>query len=52
MKFAHFSHVWNKPDMTPGQRYQQLWDELELCDEHGFDMAFAVEHHFRPYEAL
>jgi alkanesulfonate monooxygenase SsuD/methylene tetrahydromethanopterin reductase-like flavin-dependent oxidoreductase (luciferase family) len=52
MKFAHFSHVWNKPGMTPAQRYQQLWDELALCDEHGFDYAFAVEHHFRPYEAL
>lgn len=52
MKFAHFSHVWNKPNMTPAQRYQQLWDELALCDEHGFDYAFVVEHHFRPYEAL
>jgi alkanesulfonate monooxygenase SsuD/methylene tetrahydromethanopterin reductase-like flavin-dependent oxidoreductase (luciferase family) len=38
--------------MTPRQRYDQLWDELALCDEHGFDYAFAVEHHFRPYEAL
>jgi len=52
MKFAHFSHVWNKPGMSPGQRYAQLWDELALCDEHGFDYAFAVEHHFRPFEAL
>jgi alkanesulfonate monooxygenase SsuD/methylene tetrahydromethanopterin reductase-like flavin-dependent oxidoreductase (luciferase family) len=52
MKFAHFSHVWNKPGMTPAQRYQQLWDELALCDEEGFDYAVAVEHHFRPYEAL
>ena len=30
MKFAHFSHVCNKPGMTPAQRYQQLWDELVL----------------------
>lgn len=52
MKFAHFSHVWNKPDMTPAQRYEQLWRELELCDEYGFDYAFAVEHHFRPFESL
>ncbi len=52
MKFAHFSHVWNKPNMTPAQRYQQLWGELALCDEKGFDYAFAVEHHFRPFEAL
>ena len=52
MKFAHFSHVWNKPGMSPAQRYDQLWDELALCDQHGFDYAFAVEHHFRPYEAL
>ncbi len=52
MKFAHFSHVWNKPGMTAAQRYEQLWNELALCDEHGFDYAFAVEHHFRPYEAL
>jgi alkanesulfonate monooxygenase SsuD/methylene tetrahydromethanopterin reductase-like flavin-dependent oxidoreductase (luciferase family) len=52
MKFAHFSHVWNKPGMNAAQRYRQLWDELTLCDELGFDYAFAVEHHFRPYEAL
>ncbi len=33
MKFAHFSHVWNRPHMTAAQRYEQLWRELELCDE-------------------
>jgi len=52
MKFAHFSHVWSKPDMTPHQRYEQLWRELQLCDETGFDYAFCVEHHFRPDESL
>ena len=28
MKFAHFSHIWNKPGMTPHQRYEELWREL------------------------
>lgn len=52
MKFAHFSHVWAKPLMTPHQRYEQLWRELQLCDETDFDYAFCVEHHFRPDESL
>ena len=51
MKFAHFSHVWGKRGMTPAQRYEQLWRELELCDELGFDYCFAVEHHFNPNES-
>ena len=51
MKFAHFSHVWGKPGMTAHQRYEQLWRELELCDQVGFDYAFCVEHHFRPDES-
>jgi alkanesulfonate monooxygenase SsuD/methylene tetrahydromethanopterin reductase-like flavin-dependent oxidoreductase (luciferase family) len=51
VKFAHFSHVWNKPGMTAADRYRELWGELELCDELGFDYAFAVEHHFRPHES-
>jgi alkanesulfonate monooxygenase SsuD/methylene tetrahydromethanopterin reductase-like flavin-dependent oxidoreductase (luciferase family) len=51
MKFAHFSHVWRKPGMTPHQRYEQLWRELQLCDELGFDYGFCVEHHFRPDES-
>ena len=33
MKFAHMSHVWRKPDMTPADRFGQLWRELELADE-------------------
>jgi alkanesulfonate monooxygenase SsuD/methylene tetrahydromethanopterin reductase-like flavin-dependent oxidoreductase (luciferase family) len=52
MKFAHFSHVWSKPDMTPHQRYEQLWRELIIADETDFDYAFCVEHHFRPDESL
>lgn len=51
MKFAHFSHVWGKPELTPHGRYEQLWRELELCDELGFDFSFCVEHHFRPDES-
>lgn len=51
MKFAHFAHVWNKHGMTPADRYAQLWRELELCDELGFDYGFCVEHHFNPNES-
>jgi alkanesulfonate monooxygenase SsuD/methylene tetrahydromethanopterin reductase-like flavin-dependent oxidoreductase (luciferase family) len=52
LKFAHFSHVWAKPEMSPHDRYEQLWRELQLCDTTGFDYAFCVEHHFRPDESL
>ncbi len=52
MKFAHFSHVWSKPSLNPAQRYNQLWREIEICDNTGFDYAFCVEHHFRPDESL
>ena len=52
MKFAHFSHVWAKAGLSPAQRYEQLWRELELCDQLGFDYGFCVEHHFRPDESL
>ena len=51
MKFAHFSHIWAKPDMTPHQRYEQLWRELGLCDDLGFNFGFCVEHHCRPDES-
>ena len=51
MKFAHFSHIWAKPNMTPHQRYEELWGELQLCDALGYDYAFCVEHHFRPDES-
>ncbi len=51
MKFAHFAHVWGKPGMTAAERYRQLWRELKLCDELGFDYGFCVEHHFRHDES-
>ena len=52
MKFAHFSHVWRKPGMSPSERYAQLWRELELADSLDYDYGFAVEHHFDPHESL
>lgn len=51
MKFAHFAHVWGKSGMTPAERYEQLWRELALADELGFDYGFSVEHHFTPKES-
>jgi alkanesulfonate monooxygenase SsuD/methylene tetrahydromethanopterin reductase-like flavin-dependent oxidoreductase (luciferase family) len=51
MKFAHFSHIWGKPNMTAHARYEQLWRELQMCDELGFDFSFCVEHHFCPHES-
>lgn len=51
MQFSYFTHIWAKPDMSPHQRYEQLWRELELCDQVNFDHAFCVEHHFRPDES-
>ena len=37
--------------MTPHDRYEQLCDELELCDTLDFDYGFCVEHHFMPHES-
>jgi hypothetical protein len=51
MKFAHFSHIWAKPGMTPHERYEVLWRELQLCDALSFDHSFCVEHHSRPDES-
>jgi alkanesulfonate monooxygenase SsuD/methylene tetrahydromethanopterin reductase-like flavin-dependent oxidoreductase (luciferase family) len=51
MKFAHFSHVWSKPGLSPAQRYEQLWRELALADDLGFEFGFTVEHHFNPNES-
>ena len=51
MKFAHFSHVWNKTGMSAAQRYGLLWRELALADELGFEYGFSVEHHFCPEES-
>ena len=30
--------------MPVSERYAQLWRELEVCDETGFDYGFCVEH--------
>jgi alkanesulfonate monooxygenase SsuD/methylene tetrahydromethanopterin reductase-like flavin-dependent oxidoreductase (luciferase family) len=51
MKFGYFSHVWGRPGATPAQRYEELWREIALADEVGFDYAFSVEHHFSPNES-
>jgi alkanesulfonate monooxygenase SsuD/methylene tetrahydromethanopterin reductase-like flavin-dependent oxidoreductase (luciferase family) len=51
MKFAYFSHVWRKENMTPHERYELLWRELELADTLKFDYGFCVEHHFSPEES-
>ncbi len=51
MHFAYFSHIWMKPGMTPHQRYEQLWRELQLADTLDYDYTFCVEHHFRPDES-
>jgi alkanesulfonate monooxygenase SsuD/methylene tetrahydromethanopterin reductase-like flavin-dependent oxidoreductase (luciferase family) len=37
--------------MAPADRFDQLWRELAVADEVGFDFGFAVEHHFLPYES-
>jgi alkanesulfonate monooxygenase SsuD/methylene tetrahydromethanopterin reductase-like flavin-dependent oxidoreductase (luciferase family) len=52
MKFAHMSHIWRKPGMSVAERYAQLWREVELCDQVGFDYGFCVEHHLNPIESL
>ena len=52
MKFAHFSHIWRKPGMSPSERFNQLWREVEVADATGFDYGFAVEHHVDPQESL
>ena len=51
MKFAYFTHVWGRPGQTPGQRLAELWREVELAEQLGFDYAFSVEHHFTPHES-
>ena len=44
MKFAHFSHVWNKPGMTSSERYHQLWRVLiyQLCYTNSTECLFAA----------
>ena len=46
MKFAHSAAPFVKPGMTPLQRCEQLWRELELCDELGFEYGFIADLHF------
>jgi alkanesulfonate monooxygenase SsuD/methylene tetrahydromethanopterin reductase-like flavin-dependent oxidoreductase (luciferase family) len=46
MRFAHFSQIFPRAGETAAERYEQLWRELQLCDELGFDYAFASVHHF------
>ena len=46
MKFAHFTQVFPRPGETTAERYEQLWRELALCDEVGFDYGFSSVHHF------
>ena len=45
MQFAHFAQIFPRPGQSAGERYEQLWRELELCDELGFDYGFASVHH-------
>ena len=45
MKFAHFAQIFARPDQTAAERYEQLWRELELSDDLGFDFGFASVHH-------
>ena len=55
MKFAHFSQLFNKPDLTGHARYEQMWRELELADRVGFNYGFQSVHHFfklRPTPAV
>ena len=51
MKFAHFSHVWNKPAMTAHQRFANLMEEIKLADEAGLDVIGIGEHHRPDYAA-
>ena len=55
MKFAHFSQLFNKVGMEPHARYEQMWREVELADEVGFDYGFQSVHGFhklRPTPAV
>ena len=52
MEFGYLSHIWRKPGLAPAERFAQLWREIELVDQVGFDYAFVVEHHACPHESL
>ncbi len=45
MQFAHFAQIFPRPGQSAAERYEQLWRELELCDELGFEYGFASVHH-------
>lgn len=51
MKFAYFTHVWGRENISVRQRYEELWQEIEAADRLGFDYAFSVEHHCTPEES-
>lgn len=29
MRFSYFTHIWKKTGMTPAQRYELVWRELQ-----------------------
>src|SRR6185503_13437649 len=45
------TYLKQNPGMTAAERYGQLWRELALADDCGFDFGFCVEHHFNPNES-
>lgn len=51
MKSALFTHVWGRPGITPAQRYEELWNQVEVADRIGLEYAFSVEHHCTPQES-
>ena len=55
MEFAHFEQIFPRAGETAQARYDQLWREIRLCDELGFDYAFGSIHHLshlRPQAAI
>jgi len=55
MEFAHFAQVFPRTGESARDRYDQLWREIQLCDELRFDYAFGSIHHLthlRPQAAV
>ena len=46
MRFGHLTQMIERGNMIAQERYKQLWRELQLCDELGFDFGFTAEQHF------
>ena len=46
MKFAHFTQTFPREGETAAERFDQLWNELELADQVNFDYGFSSVHHF------